>query len=362
MSLRLGFDAQYIDATFSNALDFSTLCLGGPASAPACGAFGLTTPGQPATDGTVELSADDWSFGYNVGVLLEPSETTRIGVHYRSHIEHELGGEADFTVPVPAFAAATGAFQDTGASTVLDLPDSVSVSAYHQLDDRFAVLGDITWTHWSRFDQIVVRFDNPRQPDLVTPQDWEDAFRYALGIRYHAEGPVTLRVGAAYDETPVPDPRLRSPRIPDQDRVWLTFGASYRYSEAIALDFAYAHLFIDDARVENTEVITGHVLNGDFDGEIDIVAAQLVWHMRALRVSTRTFGAPRVPAAPSKLTRIAGAGHVRAGLRSKSRNCRPNCVGHRDSVPRPSSATPLLCSWYRPPWRAWSPARIYRLR
>jgi len=280
MSLRLGFDAQYIDATFSNALDFSTLCLGGPASAPACGAFGLTTPGQPATDGTVELSADDWSFGYNVGVLLEPSETTRIGVHYRSHIEHELGGEADFTVPVPAFAAATGAFQDTGASTVLDLPDSVSVSAYHQLDDRFAVLGDITWTHWSRFDQIVVRFDNPRQPDLVTPQGWEDAFRYALGVRYHAEGPVTLRVGAAYDETPVPDPRLRSPRIPDQDRVWLTFGASYRYSEAIALDFAYAHLFIDDARVENTEVITGHVLNGDFDGEIDIVAAQLVWHMR----------------------------------------------------------------------------------
>jgi hypothetical protein len=209
-------------------------------------------------------------------------------------------GEADFTVPVPAFAAATGAFQDTGASTVLDLPDSVSVSAYHQLDDRFAVLGDITWTHWSRFDQIVVRFDNPRQPDLVTPQDWEDAFRYALGVRYHAEGPATLRVGAAYDETPVPDPRLRSPRIPDQDRVWLTFGASYRYSEAIALDFAYAHLFIDDARVENTEVITGHVLNGDFDGEIDIVAAQLVWHMRALRVSTRTFGSTACTSRPQQ--------------------------------------------------------------
>ncbi|MGQ0591295.1 MAG: outer membrane protein transport protein [Gammaproteobacteria bacterium] len=76
---------------------------------------------------------------------------------------------------MPAFAAATGAFQDTGASTTLDLPDGVSVSAHHQLDERFAVLGDITWTHWSRFDQIVVRFDNPRQPPLVTPQDWEDA-------------------------------------------------------------------------------------------------------------------------------------------------------------------------------------------
>lgn len=277
-SMGVGFDAQYIDVTFSNALDFSTLCLG--ISAPACGALGLTTPGRPATDGRVEFSGDDWSFGYNVGVLLEPSKATRIGVHYRSHIEHELSGEADFTVPVPAFAAATGAFQDTGASTTLDLPDSVSLSAHHQIYDRFAVLGEVTWTHWSRFDQIVVRFDNPRQPPLVTPQDWEDAFRYAFGITYHPEGPMTLRSGVAYDETPVPNARLRSPRIPDQDRVWLTFGASYRYSEAISLDFAYAHLFIDDAGTDNTEVITGHVLSGAFDGEIDIIAAQLVWRIR----------------------------------------------------------------------------------
>ncbi|MGH8487852.1 MAG: OmpP1/FadL family transporter [Gammaproteobacteria bacterium] len=227
----------------------------------------------------MEFSGDDWSFGYNVGVLLEPSKATRIGVHYRSHVEHEVGGEADFTVPVPAFAAAAGAFQDTGASTTLDLPDSVSLSAYHQLDDRLAVLGDITWTHWSRFDQIVVHFDNPRQPLVVTPQDWEDVFRYALGITYHPEGPVILRSGVAYDETPVPNARLRSPRIPDQDRVWLTFGATYRYSEAVSLDVGYAHLFIDDAGIDNTEVNTGHVLSGDFKGEIDIIAAQLVWRM-----------------------------------------------------------------------------------
>lgn len=280
LSMGVGFNAQYIDVTFSNALDFSTLCLGNPASAPACSSFGLTTPGRPATDGHVEFSGNDWSYGYNIGLLLEPANATRIGVHYRSHIEHEVEGDADFTVPAPAFAAATGAFQDTGASATLNLPDSVSLSAYHQLDNRFAILGDITWTHWNRFDQVVVRFDNPRQPPVVTPQGWEDAFRYALGITYHPEGPFTLRSGVAYDETPVPNARLRSPRIPDQDRVWLTFGASYRYSETVSLDFGYAHLFIDDAGIDNTEVNTGHVLTGEFEGEVDIIAAQLVWRMR----------------------------------------------------------------------------------
>ncbi|MGH8615273.1 MAG: OmpP1/FadL family transporter [Gammaproteobacteria bacterium] len=280
LSMGVGFDAQYIDATFSNALDFSTLCLDNPASAPACGVFGLSTPGQPATDGHVEFSGNDWSYGYNIGLLLEPTNATRIGVHYRSHIQHEVGGEADFTVPVPAFAAATGAFQDTGANATLDLPDSLTVSAYHPLGDRWAVLGDITWTHWSRFDQVVLRFDNPRQPALVTPQDWDDTFRYALGVTYHPERRLILRSGLAYDETPIPNPHLRSPRIPDQDRVWLTFGASYQYSEALSIDVGYAHLFIDDAAVDNTEVITGHVLTGDFKGEVDILAVQLVWRMR----------------------------------------------------------------------------------
>jgi len=280
LSMGVGFNAQYIDATFSNALDFSTLCLGNPASAPACRTFGLTTPGQPATDGHVEFSGNDWSYGYNIGLLLEPANTTRIGVHYRSHVEHEVDGEADFTVPAPRFAAATGAFQDTGASATLDLPDSLTLSAYHRLDERWAVLGDINWTHWSRFDQVVLRFDNPRQPPLVTPQDWEDTFRYAAGITYDPEGPVILRSGVAYDETPIPNARLRSPRISDQDRVWLTFGASYQHSEALSIDVGYAHLFIGDATVDNTEVITGHVLTGEFEGEIDILAAQLVWRMR----------------------------------------------------------------------------------
>lgn len=118
LSMGVGFNAQYIDVTFSNALDFSALCLGNPASAPACSAFGLTNPGHPATDGHVEFSGDDWSYGYNIGVLLEPFNTTRIGVHYRSHVEHEVGGEADFTVPVPAFAAATGAFRAPIISSV----------------------------------------------------------------------------------------------------------------------------------------------------------------------------------------------------------------------------------------------------
>jgi long-chain fatty acid transport protein len=241
---------------------------------------GIIDRPQPATDGHVEFSGNDWSYGYNVGLLLEPANATRIGVHYRSHIEHDVGGEADFTVPAPAFAAATGAFQDTGASAMLDLPDSLTLSAYHQLGERWAVLGDITWTHWSRFDQVVVRFDNPRQPPLVTPQDWEDTFRYALGVTYHPERRLILRSGLAYDETPIPNARLRSPRIPDENRVWLTFGASYQHSDTLSIDVGYAHLFIDDAAVDNTEVITGHVLTGKFEGEVDILAAQLVWRMR----------------------------------------------------------------------------------
>ena len=42
-----------------------------------------------------------------------------------------------------------------------------------------------------------------------------------------------LRTGLALDETPVPNSSLRSPRVPDEERIWLSFGATYRYSPEI---------------------------------------------------------------------------------------------------------------------------------
>ena len=37
-----------------------------------------------------ELKGDDWAFGYNAGLLFEFNPHTRVGLQYRSRIDHTL--------------------------------------------------------------------------------------------------------------------------------------------------------------------------------------------------------------------------------------------------------------------------------
>jgi len=275
LALGFGLNALYFDGELSSAIDQSSICLG--LLGAACGGIGLGTPGNPATDGKVRFKGDDWGYGYNLGALYTVSENFRIGASYRSAIGIEARGEADFDSISPAFAT-SGLFADSNGSAEIDLPASLSLSSLYQFTDVWSLLGDVTWTDWSQFDELRLEFDNPNQPDSVTTQDWVDSYRYSLGLRYQPDTVWTYRGGMAYDETPVPNPERRTPRIPDQDRVWLSLGLSYAPVENLRFDLGYAHLFIRDTAIENTlESQVPHVLKGNYEVEVDIVSAQLNW-------------------------------------------------------------------------------------
>ena len=81
-------------------------------------------------------------------------------------------------------------------------------------------MADLTWVRWSRFKELRIRFDNG-VPDSVTPQNWDNNWRIAVGATYKLNEAWKLRAGLAYDQSPVDD-AFRTPRIPDEDRTWLT--------------------------------------------------------------------------------------------------------------------------------------------
>ena len=72
-SLGGGISAQYLDADLTNAVDFgliNALDLGN--------AFPLI-PSTPTSDGSMQVTGEDWGFGFNLGVLFELSQHTRFG-------------------------------------------------------------------------------------------------------------------------------------------------------------------------------------------------------------------------------------------------------------------------------------------
>src|SRR5438067_6234699 len=193
------------------------------------------------------------------------------------HNEARLGGSASFLIPKKAaiLQRLSGALVDTDGNAALDLPDRVALSGFHQLTAPWALLSDITWTHWSQFDQLVFNFENPKQPTIVQPERWKDSFRYSVGTRYEPTRQWSFRLGAAYDETPVPDDAHRTARIPDADRIWASFGIGFRLSDRMRLDFGYAHLFALAASARDRDPISGNLQVGSYSAHADIVGIGL---------------------------------------------------------------------------------------
>lgn len=273
LSVGAGFSVQYIKAELSNAIDFGTLDFLGRLGLPP-GALGLT---PQSADGFVSLEGDSWGVGYNVGILYEFTKNTRIGMAYRSRIKHTLDGDADFS-NVPSGLNPYPVFKDGGVEADIKLPDSFSISFFHQFNPQWMVMADFTWTNWSLFKELRVKFDNPNQPESVTTEEWQDSYRYSLGVTYAPNTNWTFRVGTAYDTSAVPNEQRRTPRIPDEDRIWAACGIGYKLSKFVSFDLGYAHLFIKDPKINKDptgeDAVRGG-LKGTYDAYINIVSAQL---------------------------------------------------------------------------------------
>jgi long-chain fatty acid transport protein len=89
---------------------------------------------------------------------------------------------------------------------------------------------------------------------------------------------VELRAGLVYDESPVTDPLYRSPRIPDEDRTWVSLGLGYRVSDQLRLDIAYVHIFVDDPVIDNWEHTKGERLKGTMKAKVDIISIGGSYH------------------------------------------------------------------------------------
>lgn len=269
LSLGAGINAQYAEAELTNAADLRYIATGGASTAQ-------------DGDAIAKVEGDDWGYGFNLGLLYEIDKPTRLGVAYRSKVKQTLEGTATFT-PTNATATAllaairggTGNLVDTSAKASVDLPESLSVSVFHKLNDQWALLADITRTRWSRFKELRVDYDSA-QADTVIPENWKDVNRYSVGLTYTPGSAWIYRTGIAYDESPVPSAEFRTPRIPDNDRKWLAIGASYAPSGSFSLDLGYAHLFVSDTPINNA-TSQGHTLNGSYENSVDILSAQLNW-------------------------------------------------------------------------------------
>ena len=264
VSLGFGINFQYADAELTNATNWTVI------------GAAVGVPVAPGTEGVAKIEGDDTAWGFNVGAMFNIGPQSRVGVSYRSAMDFTISGSASFTNRPAGLAPFV---PDGPVSAGLDLPATASLSFFHNISPKWELMGDLTWTEWSRLDSVVIR--RPSGAALSTLQlSWRDTWRVGIGANYHVNNEWTLRLGTAYDQSPTKD-EFRTPRIPDGDRWWLALGGQYRMSKQAAIDFGYAYLIVKDPSINltppNVSAVTAAqngTLVGNFDASVHIFSAQ----------------------------------------------------------------------------------------
>lgn len=211
---------------------------------------------------TATLNLDDDAWGWNVGALFTFSPATKVGISYRSAVKYDLTGDFKFdgTTAQSAGAPVFGATTNRSAKATLKLPDTWIFSATHTLNDRVELLGDISWTGWSSIPKVDVYNSQTTGAGAISGNiaqtldtDFRDTWRVALGTNYRYTDALKLKLGVAYDQTPVKGASTRLVSLPDNNRIWLSVGAQWKPSKDTALDFGLAHLFVKNSKIDNNQ-------------------------------------------------------------------------------------------------------------
>ena len=165
--------------------------------------------------GTQKENDTDWQFGGRLGIMYEPSKGTRFGVVWTSKVEYDFNVNATVT-------GLLGRDHSFPVGASVNAPQQVMVSAYHKLDDRWAITGNLGWQDWSRFSQNTIETNAGTTTSSLKLQDtWHAAF----GAQYQYNATTKINAGIAYDNS----------FYKDQDRTvfMLPSGATWRFGTGV---------------------------------------------------------------------------------------------------------------------------------
>ncbi|WP_339416662.1 MULTISPECIES: OmpP1/FadL family transporter [unclassified Pseudomonas] len=222
----------------------------------------------------IKIKGDDTAIGFNAGLLVQATDTTRVGLTYHSKVKYKLEGHTEVTkgTNVPSAVLNNGRYD---ASLKIDTPESWDLSVTQDMSDAWKLYAGATWTRWSRLKDITVNNEGVSAaagsgglaPQIVgtikEDQNWHDTWAYALGTSYRVTKQVVLRTGLTFDQSPTNNTD-RSPRIPTGDRTIFSLGLGYDVMPNMTVDLAYSYLKEEPVKVARANAL-GQSYNAKYE-------------------------------------------------------------------------------------------------
>lgn len=197
----------------------------------------------------VRLNADGWAWGGNLGFMWQPTETVRVGLAYRSQVNHKADGylKSDFETETTD-GILRNHYQSNDGHAEMSAPHVITLTGTWKATEALRLSGLVRWTNWSSFDKLPISGSSLGEATRgVTSKhnavyNWKDSWLFTVGADYDINDEFTVRGGVGYEISPVDDDKYRSATIPDTDRLWLSMGATWHASKNLQGDFGIAYL------------------------------------------------------------------------------------------------------------------------
>lgn len=195
-------------------------------------------------DGQLVLDSHEWGYGANLGILYEPTTATRFGLTWNSQVK------LDFSAPTEFSGLARGietvlhrrGLLNTTLDLGINVPQGVNGSVFHQINDRWGLLGSVGWQQWSKFGYVEVVVNSNDPQSLTANLDFKDTWHVAAGAQYRMDALLRLDFGVAYDSA-FQDGSNVSPMLPANAAWRFGVGAqkqeSKTFSWGLAAEYAY---------------------------------------------------------------------------------------------------------------------------
>lgn len=157
---------------------------------------GLTMEKNLALGMPTHTKGESYALGWNAAANYAFDDKNEIGVVYRSRIKHSM--EADFNA---YNFKGTGKTVSGDAYGEVTLPESWHIGYSHKFNDRTRVELNAVRTGWDTYDALNITTPLGLSKN---PKNWEDGWRYAIGVEHKLSDKYTLMAGFAYDESSIP--------------------------------------------------------------------------------------------------------------------------------------------------------------
>lgn len=191
---------------------------------------------------------DDTDIAYNakLGVLFSPNADTRFGLGYSSETELKFD------------VVALGQSVDPAV-----MPQTLTFSAFHQLNNKLAVMGNLGWEDWSEYETF-------------TKTPTQDTYHIAVGSRYQVNKKLIWNAGLAFDSSLYENQSSGDFTLPTGDAWRIGTGMEYDLGEGTSIGLAFEVVLLDSSRVDATDF--GQYGQGQFkDPSLYFLTATYSW-------------------------------------------------------------------------------------